>query len=134
MREAAANLEFETAARLRDEVKRLRQTELAIADDPMARQSDVEDRAGSFKGAKKYGASANMPAARAVSGRQPDTSRVRKPTLDEMTVGRTEVPLGREPVTSHLQPPRQSHADERRPGPEKKERRGRPRKTGRPGA
>ena len=134
MREAAANLEFETAARLRDEVKRLRQTELAIADDPMARQSDVEDRAGSFKGAKKYGASANMPAARAVSGQQTDTSRVRKPTLDEMTVGRTEVPLGREPVTSHLQPPRQSHADERRPGPEKKERRGRPRKTGRPGA
>ncbi len=61
MKDAAADLEFETAARLRDEIKRLRETELAIADDPMARQSDVEDRAGSFKGAKKYGASANMP-------------------------------------------------------------------------
>ncbi len=61
MKDAAADLEFETAARLRDEVKRLRETELAIADDPLARQSDVEDRAGSFKGAKKYGASANMP-------------------------------------------------------------------------
>ena len=55
MREAAADLEFETAARLRDEVKRLRQTELAIADDPLARQADVEDRAGAFAGERKYG-------------------------------------------------------------------------------
>ncbi|HSZ73701.1 MAG TPA: excinuclease ABC subunit UvrB [Rhizomicrobium sp.] len=42
MREAAADLEFETAARLRDELKRLTATELAIADDPFARQSEVE--------------------------------------------------------------------------------------------
>ena len=42
MREAAADLEFEEAARLRDEVKRLQATELAIADDPFARQSVVE--------------------------------------------------------------------------------------------
>jgi excinuclease ABC subunit B len=41
MREAAANLEFETAARLRDEIKRLQETELLLADDPLARQSDV---------------------------------------------------------------------------------------------
>ena len=61
MKDAAADLEFETAARLRDEIKRLRETELAIADDPMARQSDVEDRAGSFKGEKKYGKAANLP-------------------------------------------------------------------------
>ena len=38
MRAAAADLEFEEAARLRDEVKRLRQMELAIANDPLARQ------------------------------------------------------------------------------------------------
>ncbi len=44
MREAASNLEFETAARLRDEIKRLQETELAIADDPLARQTDVEAR------------------------------------------------------------------------------------------
>ena len=37
MREAAANLEFEEAARLRDEIKRLRQVELAVMDDPFAR-------------------------------------------------------------------------------------------------
>jgi excinuclease ABC subunit B len=42
MREAAGDLEFETAARLRDEIKRLQATELAIADDPFARQSEVE--------------------------------------------------------------------------------------------
>ena len=43
MREAAGNLEFEEAARLRDEIRRLQATELAIADDPFARQSAVED-------------------------------------------------------------------------------------------
>jgi excinuclease ABC subunit B len=68
MREAAADLEFETAARLRDEVKRLRETELAIADDPLARQADVEDRAGAYAGERKYGPKANMPA-RAPGGR-----------------------------------------------------------------
>jgi excinuclease ABC subunit B len=37
MRDAAANLEFEEAARLRDEIKRLREVELAVMDDPLAR-------------------------------------------------------------------------------------------------
>jgi excinuclease ABC subunit B len=44
MREAAANLEFEEAARLRDEIKRLQETELTVADDPFARQSVIEER------------------------------------------------------------------------------------------
>ena len=55
MHAAAADLEFETAARLRDEIKRLRSTELALADDPLARQADVEDKAGAYRGARKYG-------------------------------------------------------------------------------
>ncbi len=42
MREAASNLEFEEAARLRDEIKRLQEVELTIAADPLARQSEVE--------------------------------------------------------------------------------------------
>ena len=42
MLEAAENLEFETAAQLRDEIKRLQETELIIANDPLARQSTVE--------------------------------------------------------------------------------------------
>ncbi len=62
MKAAAADLEFETAARLRDEIKRLRETELAIADDPLARQSSIDDKTGGFKGERKYGNAANMPA------------------------------------------------------------------------
>ena len=99
MREAAADLEFETAARLRDEIKRLQATELAIADDPLARQSDVEGSAGKYQGERSYGASANLP----TRARKPtdadmgphnwgggegrpkaSVARPRKPTLDEM--------------------------------------------------
>jgi len=42
MRKAAENLEFEEAARLRDEVKRLEAVDLAVHDDPLARQQAVE--------------------------------------------------------------------------------------------
>jgi len=64
MRAAAANLDFETAARLRDEIKRLNAVELTVSDDPLARQSDVE-AGGGFRGDRKYGAAANLPASRA---------------------------------------------------------------------
>ncbi|WP_068086250.1 excinuclease ABC subunit UvrB [Polycladidibacter stylochi] len=74
MLEAAANLEFETAARLRDEVKRLQETEMVLSDDPMARQRDVEQKSGGFEGQKKYGAKGNIP----------QKSRAHKPSLDEM--------------------------------------------------
>ncbi len=109
MREAAMNLEFETAARLRDEIKRLKETELAIADDPLARQSEIDDRTGGFRGTRKYGNAANMPPEteadrqrrRESRGFDRDrseladepASRVRKNSLDEMTVKRTEVPV-----------------------------------------
>jgi excinuclease ABC subunit B len=53
MREAAADLEFETAARLRDEIKRLQETELAVADDPFARQSDIDARGDTGTGGGK---------------------------------------------------------------------------------
>lgn len=56
MREAAADLEFETAARLRDEIKRLQETELAVADDPFARQSEVDARVADQTGVKKEAA------------------------------------------------------------------------------
>jgi excinuclease ABC subunit B len=73
MRAAAADLDFEQAARLRDELKRLQAVELSIADDPMASQREVESEAGAFKGARKYGSAANLPA-----------NRPHKPTDDEM--------------------------------------------------
>ncbi|MBK0397877.1 excinuclease ABC subunit UvrB [Limibaculum sp. M0105] len=44
MMKAAENLEFEEAARLRDELRRLESMELAISDDPLARQSTLEDK------------------------------------------------------------------------------------------
>ncbi|MDP7152032.1 MAG: excinuclease ABC subunit UvrB, partial [Paracoccaceae bacterium] len=55
MRKAAENLEFEEAARLRDEVKRLEAVDLAVSDDPFARQAAVE--AASEAGAKSRGRS-----------------------------------------------------------------------------
>ncbi|WP_424930604.1 excinuclease ABC subunit UvrB [Amaricoccus tamworthensis] len=42
MLKAAENLEFEEAARLRDEINRLELVELTVSDDPLARQSAVE--------------------------------------------------------------------------------------------
>ncbi|MBK45604.1 MAG: excinuclease ABC subunit B [Roseovarius sp.] len=45
MRRAAENLEFEEAARLRDEIRRLEAVDLAVADDPLARQQAVEKAA-----------------------------------------------------------------------------------------
>jgi excinuclease ABC subunit B len=71
MRAAAADLEFEEAARLRDEVKRLRQMELAIADDPLARQSELEQMRSS----------------------RVDMNRPHKPSLDEMGPHNRELPL-----------------------------------------
>lgn len=52
MRKAAENLEFEEAARLRDEVKRLEAVDLAVADDPMARQYAVQAAAEKAVGSK----------------------------------------------------------------------------------
>ncbi|PZM13037.1 excinuclease ABC subunit UvrB [Rhizobium tubonense] len=48
MRDAAADLDFEKAARLRDEIKRLKAAELAVMDDPMAREE-----AKAIEGGKK---------------------------------------------------------------------------------
>jgi excinuclease ABC subunit B len=73
MRDAAADLNFEKAARLRDEIKRLQSVELAISDDPLATQSDVEREAGGYRGPRPFGDAANMPA-----------NRPHKPTDSEM--------------------------------------------------
>lgn len=73
MRAAASDLDFETAARLRDEIKRLQAVELTVSDDPLARQSDIDAGGGAFLGASKYGAAANLP-----------PSRIHKPTDEDM--------------------------------------------------
>ena len=71
MREAAADLDFEEAARLRDEIKRLRQTELAVVDDPTAKFLPSPARGGGSRGEAARG-----------GGR----SRPHKPELDEMGI------------------------------------------------
>ena len=53
MKEAAADLEFEEAGRLRDEIKRLQATELAIADDPFARQEAIAEAAEEAQARKR---------------------------------------------------------------------------------
>ena len=57
MRKAAENLEFEEAARLRDEIKRLEAVDLAVADDPLARQAAIAVANGpsSAKGRSRAG-------------------------------------------------------------------------------
>jgi excinuclease ABC subunit B len=79
MREAAADLDFEEAARLRDEIKRLRATELAVVDDPTAKYP-----------AAPQGRRAPSPRLRGDGwgeGRTGETRRPRKPALDEMGPG-----------------------------------------------
>jgi excinuclease ABC subunit B len=95
MRDAAADLEFEEAARLRDEIKRLEQMDLAIADDPLARHPG-----GEGEGAAR-GVPAKSGKPRAAMGRRmlpapgvPESTRARRNSLDEMTIRRTEVPEG----------------------------------------
>ena len=124
MREAAADLNFEEAARLRDEVKRLRATELAVIDDPTIKQRGVAAKAGSYAGNKKYGDAANLPARldKAAQGkaagkfgkRGSSTSKVHKPSLDEMGIATWhEVkPTGARPK------PRKPTLDEMGPGTE----------------
>ncbi|WP_323785750.1 excinuclease ABC subunit UvrB [Thalassovita sp.] len=63
MRKAAENLEFEEAARLRDEIKRLEAVDLAISDDPLARQS-VVDQAVEAAGAARGRSTAGRPGQR----------------------------------------------------------------------
>lgn len=88
MREAAADLNFEEAARLRDEVKRLRATEMAVVDNPTTTQRNIAAKAGSFKGGKQFGASANLPKLSSQrGGNNTPKSKARKPSLDEMGPG-----------------------------------------------
>jgi len=80
MREAAADLNFEEAARLRDEVKRLRATELAVIDDPTAKYPSPSPAAGgSARTARRGGVSGARAAPR-------------KPNLDEMGPGPESAP------------------------------------------
>ncbi|MBN9077866.1 MAG: excinuclease ABC subunit UvrB [Rhizobiales bacterium] len=77
MRDAAADLDFERAARLRDEIKRLREAELEISDDPLAREVE---RLSPVSGREKGKHNKGIARHRAVD----EKSLFAKPTLDEM--------------------------------------------------
>jgi excinuclease ABC subunit B len=102
MRAAAADLDFEEAARLRDEIKRLRQMELAVVDDPTAKR----------------------PALPAPRGKG---SRVHKPALDEMGIATWHEVL---PHRDGAKAPRKPTLDEMGPGVESIPHRGGTRKPG----
>ncbi|WP_416223124.1 excinuclease ABC subunit UvrB [Tianweitania sp.] len=115
MRNAAADLDFEKAARIRDEIKRLREAELAISDDPLARTVEYESPAsGREKGKHNKGRALHRTVDEETGkslfakpdldnmGPGTDTatpagavsrSLFRKNSLDEMTVRRTEKPV-----------------------------------------
>ncbi len=76
MRAAAADLDFEEAARLRDEIKRLRTTELAVTDDPTAK----------FISPSPAGRGSSRRSAQREGGRGGAVSKVHKPRLDEMGI------------------------------------------------
>ena len=74
MLKAAENLEFEEAARIRDEIRRLEAVDLAVADDPLARQSEVDARVAAA-GARS---SAGRPGTRSFKGKRKGGGRRRK--------------------------------------------------------
>jgi excinuclease ABC subunit B len=80
MRAAAADLEFEEAARLRDEVKRLKAVELAVMDDPLARHPGAApDRRSRIKTPETAWPQPKPPGRRpASSGGKPGTRTFRK--------------------------------------------------------
>ena len=136
MRAAASDLDFEEAARLRDEIKRLRQTELAVVDNPTVRNvmigqdsklrravSGKKPRGGSSSPSPGGGGSSAK--ARQSEGGGGGVNRPHKPLLDEMGIG-----------TWHEVKPLRDGALPERPNPAPVETRGAnsPRsKLGRPG-
>ncbi|MER8376441.1 excinuclease ABC subunit UvrB [Mesorhizobium sp. M1406] len=98
MRDAAANLDFEKAARIRDEIKRLREMELSISEDPLAKYADMESPvSGREKGKHNKGVAKHRTSEEQDRFRKLDEARAaeetakaarpnlfRKPDLDEM--------------------------------------------------
>lgn len=108
MRDAAADLNFEEAARLRDEIKRLTEMELLVSDDPLAREVEAQSpSSGREKGKHNKGVAKHRTAEEQERFRKLDAARAaeeeakaarpnlfRKPELDEMGADGAK-PVGR---------------------------------------
>jgi len=109
MRDAATDLNFEEAARMRDEIKRLTEMELLVSDDPLAREVESQSpSSGREKGRHNKGVAKHRTAEEQERFRKLDADRAaeaaakaarpnlfRKPDLDEMgTSGDHTVPAG----------------------------------------
>ncbi|MGO8503774.1 excinuclease ABC subunit UvrB [Rhizobium leguminosarum] len=106
MRDAAADLDFEKAARLRDEIKRLKAAELAVMDDPMARE-EARHQEGGKKGGKANRESISPPvgemSGRTEGGATTSKSLFQKPSIDDMGPGTdTTTPLFRKPALDEM--------------------------------
>ena len=117
MRDAAADLDFEEAARLRDEIKRLRETELAVMNDPLTRLE--QDMEASPRARRELRGKRKGPLPRSERG----AGYFQKPTLDDMGPGSDVA----RPVGTGRKPQKPSDED---PGPVRRNKR---RKSGRPG-
>ena len=129
MREAAADLDFEQAARLRGEIKRLRATELAVLDNPTARDVVIAQDSRlrrAVRGSRRSAEREDRPhkphldemgiaLSHEVRPSRPGQS-PRKPTLDEMGPGVEAIParkdsprstMGRPGMRGRFEPSRQ---------------------------
>jgi excinuclease ABC subunit B len=118
MRAAAADLDFEEAARLRDEIKRLRTTELAVTDDPTRKFLPAPSPRGRGDADTSLleGEVARRGAQRG-GGREGGRSRIHKPTLDEMGIALHHEVAPHRPE-SPQRGPRKPTLDELGPGTE----------------
>jgi excinuclease ABC subunit B len=105
MRAAAADLDFEEAARLRDEIKRLRATELAVTDDPTAKILPSSP-SGDVRRPERGGA------------RDQRTGKVHKPALDEMGIALYHEVAPLRGKDGRSRAPRKPSLDEMGPGVE----------------
>ncbi|MCC8933447.1 excinuclease ABC subunit UvrB [Rhizobium sp. 'Codium 1'] len=105
MRNAAADLDFEKAARLRDEIKRLKAVELAAMDDPIAKQE-----ASSAEGARGKNLAPPPPSSSSGLTRGPTTDGDTQPRISPSGRNKSGAPEGK---GSYFSKP---HIDDMGPG------------------